>query len=216
MMIIELTVIFLFVMASLFTKMARADQSLADHIVIIIIDGCRADYLTLASLPNIRSLIAQGTSYSRAWTGQLVNNTPPVHATLGTGVFPKRHGIMTFRWKDPVTSLGVEPTTLESVINGDLGQVISDEASQHYLAHLKRNIHQLRRLPLVRQSSLLQLQWVTSLSTGFYSGAGWMVSIGLRRCPIINRPSRSCKIPCSTSLRFLDHCVKMSGPSMPH
>lgn len=124
----HLRVAFAFFIISLtaFCTLAKADEPAAKHIVIVVIDACRADYLDLAPLPNIKRLMARGVYYQRAWVGQLINNTPPGHTTLGTGVFPKRHGIVDFSWKDPVTNKKVNPTDFSSVIGGELGKIIAD------------------------------------------------------------------------------------------
>lgn len=109
-----------------FCPLVGAEEPNAEYIAIIVIDACRADYLDLAPLPNIKRLMAQGINYQRAWVGQLINNTPPAHATIGTGVFPKRHGIVGFSWKDPVTNKQVRPTDFSSVYSGEMGRIIAE------------------------------------------------------------------------------------------
>lgn len=44
--------------------------------------------------PYMRRLIARGTWYENAELGSSPSVTPPVHATLGTGVFARRHGVL--------------------------------------------------------------------------------------------------------------------------
>lgn len=118
--------VFFIVSVILFCTLAKAETPTAEYMAIIVIDACRADYLDLASLPNIKGLMAQGVNYQRAWTGQLINNTPPSHATIGTGVFPKRHGIVGFSWKDSVTNEQVRPTDFPSVYSGALGKIVAE------------------------------------------------------------------------------------------
>lgn len=42
---------------------------------------------------DLRSLIDQGAWYQNATVGSSPSNTPPVHATIGTGVFAEEHGL---------------------------------------------------------------------------------------------------------------------------
>jgi hypothetical protein len=44
--------------------------------------------------PNLRRLIDEGTWYERASVGSSPSTSAPVHATIGTGTFPKRHGLI--------------------------------------------------------------------------------------------------------------------------
>jgi arylsulfatase A-like enzyme len=44
--------------------------------------------------PYLRRMMARGTTYSSFSIGSSPSVTPPVHATLGTGVYPNRHGII--------------------------------------------------------------------------------------------------------------------------
>jgi hypothetical protein len=46
------------------------------------------------SWPHLKGLIPKGTWYDRATTGSSPTNTPPVHANIGTGAFPKTHGVV--------------------------------------------------------------------------------------------------------------------------
>ena len=44
--------------------------------------------------PFLSSLIDEGVWYERAQIGSSPSNTPPIHATIGTGAFPRRHGVI--------------------------------------------------------------------------------------------------------------------------
>lgn len=94
------------------------------YAVIIVLDGCRPDYFDLVPMPNLRRLMKRGTTYSQASVGQLIANTPPGHATIGTGVHPKHHGIQGFWWKDPRTNRMTRPTDLSPVEHGLLERVL--------------------------------------------------------------------------------------------
>jgi hypothetical protein len=143
-------------------------QTPARSLAIIFLDACRADYLNLTSLPNIENLKTQGTSYSRAWTGQMINNTPPAHATLGTGVFPRRHGVVDFTWRDPLTNLIVNPTSLDAVINGELGQVIYDANVPTVFNLFKK------KYPLAKALTISSNKFYAAAAMGNYS-ADWII-----------------------------------------
>ena len=42
--------------------------------------------------PNLKRIIGEGASYSRATVGSTPSITPSIHSTIGTGAFPSRHG----------------------------------------------------------------------------------------------------------------------------
>ena len=44
--------------------------------------------------PFLASLIDRGVWYSAAEIGSSPSNTPPMHATIGTGAYPRRHGVI--------------------------------------------------------------------------------------------------------------------------
>ena len=98
----------------------------AKYAVIVVVDGMRPDYMTIASMPNLRKLMSIGTSYEGAWVGGVVNNTPPGHSTITTGCFTRTHGIVAFNWKDPVTGDDFNPTKLKPVQKGDLARIFSN------------------------------------------------------------------------------------------
>lgn len=64
-------------------------------IVTVVWDGGGDNTLALwpQAWPNLARLATEGVSYSRATVGSSPSVTPSVHSTLGTGVFPYRHGI---------------------------------------------------------------------------------------------------------------------------
>jgi len=107
------------------------------YAVVIVLDGARPDYFHLTAMPNLRWLQGQGVTYSQAFVGQLIANTPPSHATIGTGVFPRRHGVEGFWWTDPRTGTLIRPTDLAEVQGGMLEQIISDHHVPSISARLK-------------------------------------------------------------------------------
>jgi predicted AlkP superfamily pyrophosphatase or phosphodiesterase len=65
-------------------------------IVVFVWDGAGSNVLELwpDSWPNLAALAAGGTSYGNATVGSSPSTTAPVHATMGTGVFPRQHGVL--------------------------------------------------------------------------------------------------------------------------
>jgi predicted AlkP superfamily pyrophosphatase or phosphodiesterase len=73
-------------------------QPVARYVVMISVDGLRpAEYLGAGSCettpPTLRSLMQSGV-YSRGVTGVLPTLTYPSHATLATGTYPTKHGVL--------------------------------------------------------------------------------------------------------------------------
>jgi predicted AlkP superfamily pyrophosphatase or phosphodiesterase len=56
--------------------------------------------------PNVSRLIPQGAWFDHATVGSSPSVTPAVHSTLGTGVFPDRHGILDLRIRQGETLVG--------------------------------------------------------------------------------------------------------------
>ncbi len=51
------------------------------------------------SWPHLKALMAKGSNYTGAAVGSSPSITPSIHATIGTGVFPKRHGLSDTRMR---------------------------------------------------------------------------------------------------------------------
>lgn len=103
------------------SPVAPADR----YLVIIVIDGCRADYASLAPMHHLRALMARGMSYDNAWVGHLESETPTGHATIATGVYPRTHSVIGFGWRDPSTEAFTWlPTELPAIRAGGFTQTI--------------------------------------------------------------------------------------------
>ncbi len=100
------------------------DSAAAQYVVVIVLDGFRPDYLELADMPNLRSLIDAGTSYSNAWVGALQNNTPPGHVMIATGSFPRRTGIIGHTWANLQTGESFDLFSLEAVQYGEADTLV--------------------------------------------------------------------------------------------
>ena len=70
-------------------------------VAIVIWDGVGRNVLEEhpGDWPVLRSLMADGVWYEDAVVGSSPSNTPAVHATVGTGAFPRRHGRMTLEFR---------------------------------------------------------------------------------------------------------------------
>jgi predicted AlkP superfamily pyrophosphatase or phosphodiesterase len=90
----------------------------ADIVVVLSIDGVRWDYPARSGAPTFARLAAEGAS-CRALLPPFPSSTFPAHASLATGVFPDRHGIVNnefidrrrgpYRRDDDATWLLAEP-----------------------------------------------------------------------------------------------------------
>jgi hypothetical protein len=65
-------------------------------LVTIVLDGAGWNLLEQwpDAWPFLAELMEEGTSVAGAEVGSSPSSTPPVHATMGTGVFPARHGVV--------------------------------------------------------------------------------------------------------------------------
>ena len=77
----------------------------APRLVVVLVWDAGGDYvldLWPRYWPNLRSLLSKSTWYRNATAGSGPSSTAPVHATMGTGAFPRRHGVLDnlIRWPD--------------------------------------------------------------------------------------------------------------------
>jgi arylsulfatase A-like enzyme len=110
-----------------------AATATAKYVALIVLDGGRPDYITnhLSQLPNVKQLMAHGRTYDRAWVGDLMSITPPGHAVIGTGSFPKDDGGIV-NWDWGIHSTGkISPTfqALANYQNGYAFQVIKNSGT---------------------------------------------------------------------------------------
>ena len=90
---------------------------LSRYAVIIVLDGARPDYLHLVPMPNLDKLIRNGIVYRNAFAGQEIANTPPGHATIGTGDYPKLTGVQGFPGRIPsITLSSIRPRDPKSTV----------------------------------------------------------------------------------------------------
>lgn len=121
---------------------ARGDNAGPDrYLVLIVMDGFRPDYMRAAPMRHLHQLMHSGMTYTRAWVGQLETETPTGHATIVTGVYPRKHGVIGFGWRDATGSnFTWMPTDLrllnagqmENLIEADRVPTISDLLHRRY------------------------------------------------------------------------------------
>jgi predicted AlkP superfamily pyrophosphatase or phosphodiesterase len=104
-------------------------------VVTIVWDGAGDNALEAhkRAWPFLRSLEEKGTSFARATVGSTPSNTPPIHATIGTGAFPRVHGVVSVtqgsepgQYVDPWAnndSAALEVPTLGDLYDKDAGNV---------------------------------------------------------------------------------------------
>ncbi|MBS0178302.1 MAG: alkaline phosphatase family protein [Nitrospira sp.] len=71
----------------------RADQQGKPYVILVSLDGFRADYLDRFNLPNFRRLI-QGGVRAEGLIPVFPSVTTPNHYSIATGLYPERHGLV--------------------------------------------------------------------------------------------------------------------------
>jgi predicted AlkP superfamily pyrophosphatase or phosphodiesterase len=126
---ITLPIVFLLV----FTASAFAER-LADHVLVISVDGLRPDALTKADAPVMQGLIPQGAATLKAQT-ILPSLTLPSHTSMLTGVNVDKHGITCNSYK-PENGLVRVPTMFE--VARKCGHTTALFAGKEKFKHLER------------------------------------------------------------------------------
>jgi predicted AlkP superfamily pyrophosphatase or phosphodiesterase len=72
---------------------AAPPPRMADHVIVVMVDGCRPDILRRADAPVLDGLAAAGTTYLRART-IYPSQTRVAFVSLPTGAYPGSHGIV--------------------------------------------------------------------------------------------------------------------------
>ncbi len=75
------------------------------QLVVVLVWDAGGNYvlnLWPDSWPQLKALLPKSTWYGNATIGSSPSSTAPIHATIGTGAFPRRHGILDnfVRWPD--------------------------------------------------------------------------------------------------------------------
>jgi predicted AlkP superfamily pyrophosphatase or phosphodiesterase len=78
-----------------------AAQSPPKLVVIVVVDQMRADYLTRFAAHwrgGIKTLLTEGAVFENAHYAHLLTVTCAGHATIGTGTYPRTHGMISNAW----------------------------------------------------------------------------------------------------------------------
>jgi hypothetical protein len=64
-------------------------------IVVVVLDGVGRNVLAAhdGAAAFLTKMQNRGVDFAKATVGSSPSNTPPIHTTIGTGVFPRRHGV---------------------------------------------------------------------------------------------------------------------------
>jgi predicted AlkP superfamily pyrophosphatase or phosphodiesterase len=82
---------------------ARAAEPLPNPLIVISIDGFRADYIERGSTPTLAMLAKDGVRARAMWPS-FPALTYPNHYTLATGLYPDHHGVVdNAMWDDAVS-----------------------------------------------------------------------------------------------------------------
>ena len=111
----------------------RSNAPAPKVIATVVIDGGGWNVLQRhpGSWPEIRALMDDGTVYSNATVGSVPSVTAPIHTNIGTGAYPRRHGVGT----NPVLSSG-DPSRIDVPTISDVwGAETDNEAVTSMIAY---------------------------------------------------------------------------------
>ncbi|XP_029451931.1 bis(5'-adenosyl)-triphosphatase ENPP4 [Rhinatrema bivittatum] len=84
-------------------------NSTAPKLLLVSLDGFRADYLSNYSLPNLQNFIKEGVLVEHV-TNVFITKTFPNHHTIVTGLYAESHGIVANNMYDPVANKTFSPS----------------------------------------------------------------------------------------------------------
>ena len=92
----------LFVLAACTMQAPKPARNVYSPLILISIDGFRADYLDRGLTPTLAALAKDGVR-AQALRSSFPTLTFPNHYTIVTGLYPDHHGIVNNRFLDPVS-----------------------------------------------------------------------------------------------------------------
>jgi predicted AlkP superfamily pyrophosphatase or phosphodiesterase len=95
----------------------RPEQRDKPYVVLVSLDGFKAEYLDRLPLPNLRRVMRRGTR-AKAMVPVFPSLTFPNHYSLVTGLHPGRHGIVANRFYDPARKTSYVYTDSKIVSDG--------------------------------------------------------------------------------------------------
>lgn len=93
------------------------DRSSQQTLLLVSLDGFRADYLEKAETPNLHQIASQGVR-AKALIPAFPSETFPNHYTIVTGLYPEHHGIVSNVMFDPVFKDTFRLGKVEAVTDG--------------------------------------------------------------------------------------------------
>lgn len=109
----------------------------AGYAFVFVVDGLGAGDVNASSMPTLAGLAHQGTVYSNAWAGQLEATSVTANATIGTGMYPRRHGVLGQEWGSPRSGMVETPTSNTQVQLGTLDQLMQAHAGSSLASRIK-------------------------------------------------------------------------------
>ena len=95
----------------------RPEHRAKPYVILVSLDGFRAEYLDRMPLPNLQRIMQRGAR-AKAMIPVFPSFTFPNHYSLVTGLHPGRHGIVNNRFYDPVRKEAYAYTDPEEVVDG--------------------------------------------------------------------------------------------------
>jgi predicted AlkP superfamily pyrophosphatase or phosphodiesterase len=96
----------------------RTEHLNAPYVILISLDGFRADYLDRFQLPTLQRLMRRGTR-AKSMIPVFPSLTFPNHYSLVTGLFPDRHGIVGNSFYDPARRQKYSMDNVDAVRDGN-------------------------------------------------------------------------------------------------
>ena len=108
---------------------AGARQSRPHHVLIVVMDQMRPEYVDQFDMDNVRRLQRQGVHYRRAYLGHMASETVISHNVMVSGLYPKNMGWSDEVYRDADNVLGNGAD--EIYVTGDLTQAQFDLLVAH-------------------------------------------------------------------------------------
>lgn len=92
----------------------------ATRAIVINLDGADPALLKSVPMPNLKALQQNGVTYSGAWVGQMETTASASAASIGTGAFPRFHGVVADVWYDSASKKIVRVALPNEVLVGSI------------------------------------------------------------------------------------------------
>jgi type I phosphodiesterase/nucleotide pyrophosphatase len=89
---------------------AASDAATPSRVLLIVIDGMRADYLDRFDLPNLEALRDSGVGFTQSQVGYMASITVISHNVIASGQLPKHQGWSNEIYRDTDNVLGAVPS----------------------------------------------------------------------------------------------------------